>query len=841
MKSGRRTLGLIFCLPLLVVLVAYYFPWLTGQWSFYKSDVTYYYEPFTRFIIDSFKEGRLPLWNPYLYCGMSQVSVPSPGPFYLPILFFAFGNFSQGLALFLIFHQLIAGLGAFLLVISLGWGVFAATLAGLSFALCGYMFSMVANYTLLATMTWLPLLLYAVRSIDANVNRANVLRMFGASLATAMLISAGRPEVSVPAGLLVGSYVLVTAFGAWREDSNPRLAVSQSSLRLISLLCGVIMAMPAVLPALEWARISPRAQGLDLKWVLMWSANWYDCWSVILAQPFGDLTYLGNKYLNVAASRASAIPYVASSYIGPFIATFAIWGLFDRTWRWRPFVLGIFVGSLLMALGSNTPVAPFICHLSPMLAAFRYPVKLIIIPAMAIIFMAARGALLSGQLKVPQGALITSAVAWTLVLLLGAICIYAPGLNEVVLQNHWVGTGGITHEVMRLALQQFGKAACLGAALGFLCIANYFAFRRGFFNSGWYCGITVAILLVVLLNPAVTYARRGAVGDFLERPSLVAERLKRLLPPAGKAHFMHRAICLYFDPLTPPDNFLKEQNIEFQQGFYLYSRLMLLPNGNLGAKVPYSFGYEAAETGRFKDLFISALGESSQNRQRNPKLARSDAPMARFCRMSTARYATTQAYREHHMPVPKLDSRYFTLKEEDQNTNLRIYETKGVVPRLYFANKLKRSSSWSDFRTRFMEETGDDAFDETYVGADLDVSVADSDGQGEEAAITVDDPEHVVLQAKSNGHHLLVLIDQWYPGWSATVDGVPVHIERVNYFARGIALTPGEHQIEFRYQPTSLYRGLVSTGVVLFFYAMAVLLLTRSASARMLRRQRNHR
>jgi hypothetical protein len=77
----------------------------------------------------------------------------------------------------------------------------------------------------------------------------------------------------------------------------------------------------------------------------------------------------------------------------------------------------------------------------------------------------------------------------------------------------------------------------------------------------------------------------------------------------------------------------------------------------------------------------------------------------------------------------------------------------------------------------------------------------------------------------SNPGGLLVLSDQWYPGWTATVDGRPAAILRGDVALRAVALSPGAHRIRFRYQPRWPLNGL---GVVAFTVAvMAVLALGR--------------
>ena len=55
---------------------------------------------------------------------------------------------------------------------------------------------------------------------------------------------------------------------------------------------------------------------------------------------------------------------------------------------------------------------------------------------------------------------------------------------------------------------------------------------------------------------------------------------------------------------------------------------------------------------------------------------------------------------------------------------------------------------------------------------------------------------------------LFVQVDQFDPDWSATVDGKPAKIYRVNHMMRGILLPPGVHRIQLRYMPAALTAGI---------------------------------
>ena len=82
----------------------------------------------------------------------------------------------------------------------------------------------------------------------------------------------------------------------------------------------------------------------------------------------------------------------------------------------------------------------------------------------------------------------------------------------------------------------------------------------------------------------------------------------------------------------------------------------------------------------------------------------------------------------------------------------------------------------------------------------------------EHARIVVDEPECVVVEVEVASAALLVLMDSYYPGWQATVDGVPANILRVDYAFRGVLVGPGTHRVELRYRPTSLRVGAAVSG-----------------------------
>lgn len=69
------------------------------------------------------------------------------------------------------------------------------------------------------------------------------------------------------------------------------------------------------------------------------------------------------------------------------------------------------------------------------------------------------------------------------------------------------------------------------------------------------------------------------------------------------------------------------------------------------------------------------------------------------------------------------------------------------------------------------------------------------------------------LEATFAADGFLVLLDNFYPGWQARVDGKPVEIVRANYTFRAVAVPAGTHRVQFDYRPTHWLLSLVLTAL----------------------------
>jgi len=82
-------------------------------------------------------------------------------------------------------------------------------------------------------------------------------------------------------------------------------------------------------------------------------------------------------------------------------------------------------------------------------------------------------------------------------------------------------------------------------------------------------------------------------------------------------------------------------------------------------------------------------------------------------------------------------------------------------------------------------------------------------GEGGGARVTTYEANRIVLETQATEPTVLVLSENTYPGWEATVDGRAARIETANYLLRAVALPAGAHRVEMRYTAPAARNGAI--------------------------------
>ncbi len=85
------------------------------------------------------------------------------------------------------------------------------------------------------------------------------------------------------------------------------------------------------------------------------------------------------------------------------------------------------------------------------------------------------------------------------------------------------------------------------------------------------------------------------------------------------------------------------------------------------------------------------------------------------------------------------------------------------------------------------------------------------------------EPARLIIETTANQPSVLVVSEMWYPGWVATLDGIPTPIHATNFLLRGVVLPPGVHRIEMRYTaPAARVGAMISIFTLLLVIALAI-------------------
>jgi hypothetical protein len=146
------------------------------------------------------------------------------------------------------------------------------------------------------------------------------------------------------------------------------------------------------------------------------------------------------------------------------------------------------------------------------------------------------------------------------------------------------------------------------------------------------------------------------------------------------------------------------------------------------------------------------------------------------------------------------------------HSGLKVYESHGALPRVWTVHHAM-SIAREDQISQVLNDPQFDPRHTTFLLSDapkLDACASDDN-----ATLVHSEFNRVALQAEMRCKGMVVLSDNWYPGWTATVDGQPAKIWEAYTAIRGVEVPAGSHRIEMRYCPLTVLLGEMMLGLSL--------------------------
>ena len=343
--------------------------WLPVDRIVAGNDLTHMFLHWLRFAVPSVQQGRLPLWNPYLFSGLPFVANPQPALFYPPTWLALLMPITKALGLIAMLHLWLAGIGMYAWLRSEGASAEGALLGGVVFAFSGYFFVRVyaGHLGVITTGAWLPLVLWAYRR--AVERRSWKLAVVG-GLPTGLSILAGHTASFIYVALGLIAYASFCAWEGWRKErsvvSKAAAATPPLAWAGVMLLVGLTLAAVQLLPMAELVMRSTRQAEPSYDFAARFS--WPPGYLLTLLVPnfFGEPAHTGYW--------GDGIYDEFIFYIGVLPLLLALLGLRLRH-RLTPFLFALGLGALLLAFGQYGSLHPLFYRFVPLFRVTRAPAR----------------------------------------------------------------------------------------------------------------------------------------------------------------------------------------------------------------------------------------------------------------------------------------------------------------------------------------------------------------------------------------------------------------------------------------------------------------------------------
>ena len=172
-----------------------------GREMFFLSDAFYQHYPWQSVISRLLAQapGRLPLWNPDMFCGSPVLADPQFQALYPPTLFYRFLPFASAYGCYITFHIALAVSGMAVFLCSRGISFRAAAIGALGFGMGAHPAMLASMPPVLAAYSWMPWVAYFAGRMAANPAAPGAV---GLALSLSWLGLAGSPQYGLYAVLL---------------------------------------------------------------------------------------------------------------------------------------------------------------------------------------------------------------------------------------------------------------------------------------------------------------------------------------------------------------------------------------------------------------------------------------------------------------------------------------------------------------------------------------------------------------------------------------------------------------------------------------------------------------
>lgn len=751
--------------------------------------------PVRDFAAQSLKAGEgIPQWNPYIFGGLPYIAAMHGDIFYPTFVLRALLPTDVAMTWSFIIHVVLAGVFTYLFARSAGLGFFSSLVGGIAYLMSGPIAGLVSpgHDGKLYVSALLPLVLFF---LVHGIRDGRWWAWGGLAIAVGLAVLSPHPQLLQYLLLVAGFFALYLAFGSWDERKLDRsVAVRRLGLALAAVGVGFMMGAIQYAPVLDYVAWSPRSGGKDYAHAISYSLPTEELLNAVVPEFSGILDrYWGRNGIHFHSEYAGVVTLILAG-LGLTAAPPR-----GRGFRW--FWVGAFVVSLLWALGGSTPFYQLIYHLVPGTKYFRAPSTMMYVTMFSVAVFAALG--------VERALRATATIGNRFLLgwLIGFVALgllMAAGLPQAVASS--IGRSAAqAPEQIPGAIDYFqGRAReSQPQLLGGIMRSAFFAFATlgllWMFRQGRAGARNAAIALAALM-----------VADLWS----VERRYWRFSEPAAVTYGADAAITALRADTVPGrvltwDPF---RSATYHDPFVNGDALMV--HG-----IRQAMGYHGNELGRYQSLYQSAWDPALEGPMR-PEFWRHQN--VRYLYTTLADSLTGAVSARVGGPLTKVAGPV----RNAAGTIVYLYRLPGENPAAWVASAFVKGTDEQALATvldsRF-EPTRAAIVDtaETIDVAGLN-NVPGPAGVGARIARLQAGRIDVTLDAPAPAGAGLVVSENYYPGWTATVDGNSARAVRANYNLIAVPLPQGAREVQLRFADPAYPLGKALTLVAVILSVVAV-------------------
>jgi hypothetical protein len=215
-------------------------------------------------------------------------------------------------------------------------------------------------------------------------------------------------------------------------------------------------------------------------------------------------------------------------------------------------------------------------------------------------------------------------------------------------------------------------------------------------------------------------------------------------------------------------------------------------------------GYNPVQVQRYVELMAALNGRTQDYHDANVFPSGLDSPLLDLLNV---RYIVvpTRAQSDQ-MGVRWLLERYPVVY---QDRDVRVLENPDALPRAWIVQDVRAVAAGEVLG--LLKSGAVDLGTTAFVESSVPGLASSGEESVDQIEILEHHPDRILSRATSTAGGLVVFSEIFDPGWRALIDGEPAPIHSVDHALQGIALPPGTHEIELRYETPQLLLGATIT------------------------------